>query len=66
MGTEKKMTFEEAMRQLECVVAELESENLEMDKAFALYEKGIKLARFCEEYLDKKQKLLNAEDNDDV
>ena len=66
MSTEKKMTFEEAMRRLEGVVAALESDNLEMDKAFELYEQGIKLTKFCEAYLDQKQKLLKAEDNDDI
>lgn len=59
---EKKMSFELAMEELEKTVAELESGNVDMDKAFELYEKGIKLTKFCEDYLESKQKLISKEE----
>ncbi len=55
---EKKMTYEKAMRELEQTVAQLESDTTDMDKAFELYEKGVKLAKFCENYLTEKEKGL--------
>ena len=55
---EKKMTYEKAMRELEQTVAQLESDTTDMDKAFELYEKGVKLAKFCEDYLTEKEKGL--------
>lgn len=61
---EKKMTYEQAMKELEATVAQLESGNVEMDKAFELYEKGLKLTKFCEAYLNEKEKLFQAEDKE--
>lgn len=55
---EKKMTYEKAMCELEQTVAQLESDTTDMDKAFELYEKGVKLAKFCENYLTEKEKGL--------
>ena len=55
---EKKMTYEKAMRELQQTVAQLESDTTDMDKAFELYEKGVKLAKFCENYLTEKEKGL--------
>ena len=59
---EKKMTYEQAMKELEATVAQLESGKADMDTAFELYEKGLKLTKFCEEYLDEKEKLFKAEE----
>ena len=58
---EQKMTYEQAMKELEKTVAELESGNVDMDKSFALYEKGVKLAKYCEDYLSEKEKNLKGE-----
>ena len=55
------MTYEQAMKELEKTVAELESGNVDMDKSFALYEKGVKLAKYCEDYLSEKEKSLKGE-----
>lgn len=55
---EKKMSYEQAMSELEKTVELLEKENVDMDKAFELYEKGVKLAKYCEDYLSDKEKLI--------
>ena len=55
---EEKMTYEQAMKALEETVAQLENSNTDMDKAFELYEKGVALAKFCEDYLSEKEKSL--------
>lgn len=49
--TEKKLTFEEAMQQLETIVRELEMGQIKLDDAVEAYEKAVKLKKFCEERL---------------
>ncbi len=58
---DNKMTYEQAMKELEQTVKMLENPETDIDKAFELYEKGIKLSKFCEDYLDKKEKKLKNE-----
>lgn len=42
-----KETFEEALGQLEAVVARLEDENVGLEEALTLFERGVTLARRC-------------------
>jgi exodeoxyribonuclease VII small subunit len=42
------MSFEEAMAELERVVGQLESGNVELEKSIALYERGSALKAHCE------------------
>ena len=42
------MSFEEAMAELERVVAQLESGNVDLEKSIALYERGAALKAHCE------------------
>ena len=59
---EKGMTFEEAIRRLETVAAELEKENIELEVSLKLYEEGISLIRLCNEQLqnaERKIKILS-------
>ncbi|MCY1127681.1 exodeoxyribonuclease VII small subunit [Frigidibacter sp. RF13] len=42
------MTFEAAMAELERVVRDLESGNVELEKSIALYERGAALKAHCE------------------
>ena len=42
------MTFEAAMSELEKVVRDLESGNVELEKSIALYERGAALKAHCE------------------
>lgn len=49
----KEMTFEKALEKLEEIVAELEAGDIPLDASMKKYEEGIKLARLCQEKLDK-------------
>ena len=45
--TEKKLSFEKALAELEEVVAKIEDGSLSLNECLKEYEKGIKLATFC-------------------
>jgi exodeoxyribonuclease VII small subunit len=47
---EKK--FENALKELEQIVEQLEQSDLPLDDALKLFEKGIKLSQFCSARLD--------------
>ncbi len=49
-------TFEEAMKQLEQIVQELESGDLPLEKAISKFEEGIQLSKFCSKKLDETEK----------
>jgi exodeoxyribonuclease VII small subunit len=46
-----KLTFEEAMRQLEDIVGRLESGKVELEDSIAIYERGAALKSHCERKL---------------
>jgi exodeoxyribonuclease VII small subunit len=52
---ENKLTFEQAYADLEKIVAQLESGDLTLEEAVALYEQGQRLARLCGEMLDSAE-----------
>jgi exodeoxyribonuclease VII small subunit len=49
------LPFEEAMRQLEAIVAELERGDVSLEASIALYEKGEALKKRCETLLAEAQ-----------
>ena len=49
------MTFEEAEKELQQIVERLESGNVPLDDAVALWERGEELYRLCREQLDTAQ-----------
>jgi exodeoxyribonuclease VII small subunit len=49
------MTFEEAQRELEQIVQQLESGQANLDDAIKLWERGEELHRLCLEQLDSAQ-----------
>ena len=49
------MTFEEAQQELEQIVQRLESGEVPLDEALALWERGEQLYAFCRERLDRAQ-----------
>ena len=51
-------TFEGAMRDLERIVAELESGELPLEQSLALYERGVGLIRWCGAQLDRAEARL--------
>lgn len=48
----EKIKFEDAMQQLDAVVKQLEGGEGTLDEMIALYEKGTKLIKLCNQQLD--------------
>ena len=56
MATKKTdINFEKALEELEGIVEELESGDLSLENSLKSFEKGIKLARQCQEQLSKAE-----------
>ncbi len=55
-----KMSFETAMAELEKVLAQLESGNVELDASIALYERGAALKARCETKLKEAEEKVAA------
>jgi len=53
-----KKTFEQAMKQLEQIVQDLESGDMPLEKAIKTFEDGIQLSKFCSEKLDETEKRI--------
>ncbi|MDY7030992.1 MAG: exodeoxyribonuclease VII small subunit [Thermodesulfobacteriota bacterium] len=51
-----EQTFEDAMKQLESIVTELENGDIHLEESLNLFEQGVKLSRFCAKKLDEAQK----------
>ena len=47
----EKLTFEEAMQELETIVSSLENGSIELEESIKQYTRGIKLKKHCEEKL---------------
>tara|TARA_B100000886_G_C20282360_1_gene431778 strand:- start:457 stop:666 length:210 start_codon:yes stop_codon:yes gene_type:complete len=52
------ISFEEALKDLEKIVEELNNGDMELEKAITAYEKGIKLKNICEERLKNAQERI--------
>jgi exodeoxyribonuclease VII small subunit len=50
-----KKTFEQAMKQLEKIVQDLESGDMPLEKSIKTFEEGIQLSKFCSEKLDDEE-----------
>ena len=50
-----KMSFEEAIGELESIVKQLEEGKIKLDDAVSYYERGIKLKKHCEEKIQTAQ-----------
>ena len=55
-----EMTFEDAMRELEAVVDQLERGDVALDASIALYERGAALKKRCEEELKRAEEKVAA------
>ena len=51
-------TFENSLKELEEIVTQLESEDLPLEKAIALFEKGTTLSKTCSKTLDEAKKKI--------
>ena len=56
----EKLSFEEALAQLEKIVSQLESGEAPLEKSIELYERGNRLRRRCAERLDAAQARIEA------
>ena len=52
MADNTELTFEDALRQLEKIVAELESGQAPLEKSLELYQRGAELKALCEARLE--------------
>ena len=65
MNKKNELSFEESLKELENIVDQLESGDIDLDKSVKLYEKGMLLKKNCEDKLKnveiqiKKIKLEN-------
>lgn len=50
-----KKTFEQAIKRLEEIVAELEEGNLPLEESLKIYEEGVELTRFCSTKLNETE-----------
>ena len=60
----EKLTYEQALAELETIVASLETNKLPLEQSMALFERGQLLSKHCIELLDKAElriKLLSGE-----
>ena len=54
----KELSFEECLKQLEEVVAKLESKDISLDDAVSYYQKGLELSKRCYEIFEKTQQSI--------
>ncbi len=61
----KKMTFEDALQQLQQTVEQLERGEVTLEESLKLYEKGTKLSAYCDDCLKKAhQKIMELGENE--
>ncbi len=53
-----EVNFEKSMKDLKQVVDQLEREDISLDEAIELYQKGIKLSKECKDKLDSAEELI--------
>ncbi len=56
----KDFDFEKSIKELEKIADSLENEQISLDESIALFEKGVKLSKYCSQYLENsKQKIVS-------
>ena len=55
----KEKTFEQSIKELEKIVNELESGELDLDKSITKYTEAMKLIEFCENKLNNATETIN-------
>lgn len=51
-------SFEEALKELEVIVKKLESGEAKLEDALGLFERGVKLSRYCSTKLEEAEKKI--------
>lgn len=64
MEEDKDLNFETAMKQLEEIAAQLEKNDLDLDKSVEMFEEGMKLSKKCSEILENAEKKITILVND--
>lgn len=59
MSEKKEKTFEDSVRELETIIAELEGGELDLDKSIKKYTDAMKLIDFCEKKLNSATETIN-------
>lgn len=63
-----KMSFEEALAELETIVRQLEQGDVELEQSIAIYERGAALKKHCQARLDaadlKVKQIIQGQDGD--
>lgn len=54
----KELSFEEALKELEEIVASLENQDISLDEAVKNYQKGLELSKRCYDIFSEKEKLI--------
>ena len=65
-NNKKDISFEEAMKDLEKIVEELNDGELDLEKAIHAYEKGVELKIICEEKLKNAKERIEKIKPDDL
>ncbi|MDP4164773.1 MAG: exodeoxyribonuclease VII small subunit [Bacillota bacterium] len=58
MKEEKKVSFEEAMSQLEVIVDRLEEGDVPLEEAISIYKNGMELSKLCHDKLKNVEEQL--------
>ena len=56
--TEKLPDFEEALKELEALVEQLESGDLNLDQSLKQFQRGVELTRHCQTVLEQAQQTV--------
>ena len=59
MAEKKEQSFEDAVKDLEKIVGELDSGDLDLDKSITKYTEAMKLIELCEKKLNSATKTIN-------
>lgn len=57
-STLENLKFEEAMQQLEQIVAQLEQGDVPLEEALDQFQKGVALSKYCKDKLENAEKTL--------
>ena len=58
------LSLEEHFNEIEMLLADMERDDISLEKSFELYEKGMKLLKSCNEKIDKVEKKVQILDKE--
>ncbi len=66
MEEKERLSFEDALRKLESIVEQLESQEITLEDSVQLYEKGMELSKLCNKVLHQAElKIQQVNDQQD-